>query len=105
MGRRRSKTGYCIFVNGGCVSWRSKLQSGISQSTLEAEYVAANEAGREILWMRQAQKEFGYDQQATILFEDNKPCIATSENTVTNDRLKHIDIKYQWIRKKSMMVH
>jgi hypothetical protein len=40
------------------------------------------------------------DQQATILFEDNKPCIATSENPVTNDRLKHIDIKYHWIRKK-----
>ena len=37
---RRSKTGYTVFGFGGLLSWRSKLQACVSQSTLEAEYVA-----------------------------------------------------------------
>ena len=95
---RRSKTGYAIFMNGGCVSWRSKLQTCVSQSTLEAEYVAANETGRELVWARGIADELGYKQRSSTLFEDNQPCIATAKNPVINDRVKHIDIKYHWIR-------
>jgi len=97
---RRSKTGYAIFMNGGCASWRSKLQKCISQSTLEAELVAANETGRELVWARGVATELGYQQRTSTLFEDNQPCIATSKNPIINDRVKHIDIKYHWIREE-----
>ena len=97
---RRSKTGYAIFMNGGCISWRSKLQKCISQSTLEAELVAANETGRELVWVRGVASELGYKQRSSTLFEDNQPCIATAKNPIINDRVKHIDIKYHWIREE-----
>jgi hypothetical protein len=69
-----------------------------ARSSLEAEYVAANETGREMKWTRALAEELGFKQRATILFEDNKPCILTASNPIINDRNKHIDIRYHWIR-------
>jgi len=97
---RRSKTGFAVFLGGGCVSWKSKLQTCISQSTLESEYIAANETGRELVWMRGILGELGFTQLISVLHEDNQACISTSLNPIINDRVKHIDIKYHWLRKE-----
>jgi hypothetical protein len=32
--------------------------------------------------------------------KENQPCIATAMNSVFNYRVKHIDIKYHWIREE-----
>ena len=57
----RSTGAYVIMMGGGAVDWSSKLQPVVAQSTTEAEYIAANNAGREIAWMRNLLSEFGYD--------------------------------------------
>ena len=44
---RRSTTGYTIMLNGGPVTWSSKLQKSTAQSTAEAEIIAATEAAQE----------------------------------------------------------
>ena len=38
---RKSTTGSCQFLGGRLVSWFSKKQHSVSQSTAEAEYIAA----------------------------------------------------------------
>ena len=37
-------------LNGGAIVWRSVKQSCVSDSTMEAEYVAASEAVKEVVW-------------------------------------------------------
>ncbi|MCO5603207.1 hypothetical protein L7F22_057354 [Adiantum nelumboides] len=49
--KRRSMSSYAFTLAGGVVSWRSQLQDCITQSTIEAEYVAANEACKEAIWL------------------------------------------------------
>ncbi|XP_071653778.1 uncharacterized protein [Temnothorax longispinosus] len=49
---RRSTTGYAIFYAGGPISWCSRRQSIIALSSTEAEYVAAAECCKELLYLK-----------------------------------------------------
>ena len=49
---RRSTSGYCVFVGGNLVSWRSKKQSVVSRPTAEAEYRAMALVICEMLWIK-----------------------------------------------------
>ncbi|GJV12066.1 putative RNA-directed DNA polymerase [Tanacetum coccineum] len=46
----KSTSGYLMTFAGGAVSWQSRLQKCVALSTTEAEYVAATEACKELLW-------------------------------------------------------
>ena len=48
---RRSTIGYVFTVGGTTVSRISKLQQVVALSTMEAEYVAATEASKEMIWL------------------------------------------------------
>ena len=50
---RKSTSGDVFTIGGGAVIWRSIKQSCIADSTMEAEYVAACEATKEAVWLRQ----------------------------------------------------
>lgn len=40
-------------LNGGAVSWSSKLQRIIALSTTEAEYISLAEVTKQFMWLRQ----------------------------------------------------
>ena len=56
---RKSNSGYLSTFARGAVSLQSKLQKCVALSTTEAEYIAANEAGKQMLWMKQFLQELG----------------------------------------------
>ncbi|KAH9293321.1 hypothetical protein KI387_041476, partial [Taxus chinensis] len=60
---RRSTTGYIYTVGGTTVSWISRLQKLVALSTTEAEYVAATEASKEMIWLQQFLEELGHKQE------------------------------------------
>jgi hypothetical protein len=95
----RSTGGYLTCVGGGAVDWRSWLQPFVTLSTTEAEFVAAVEAGKEIKWTRSILQEFGYPvDRSSTLFIDNQSALTVSKNPEHHGRMKHLDLKYYWLR-------
>ena len=99
--KRRSTSGYVFMLAGGAVSWRSRLQNCITQSTTEAEYVAAASAAKKAIWLRKLLSDIGCQcSEATMLFIDNQNAIRLKRNPEFHKGTKHIDIRYHFIREK-----
>ncbi|KAH9302937.1 hypothetical protein KI387_014520, partial [Taxus chinensis] len=60
---RRSTIGYVYTVGGTVVNWISRLQKLVALSTMEAEYVVATEASKEMIWLQQLLEELGHKQE------------------------------------------
>lgn len=96
---RKSTFGYVFKVYGNIVSWTSRKQSTVNLSSTEAEYVALTEAVCEAKWIRQLLTELGIGCNVpTQISEDNQSCIKIAEEPRGHKRMKHIDIKYNFIR-------
>jgi hypothetical protein len=95
----KSTSGYVFIASGGAITWRSKKQTMVAQSSTEAEYIALAEAAREACWLRNLYEELGYAQNyPTLLKGDNNGSIAMARNPQFHQRSKHIAIKWHLIR-------
>ena len=75
------------------------MQSFVTLSTTEAEYVAATEAGKEIMWMRNILTEMGYTPSApSQLWIDNQSALSVTKNPEHHGRMKHLDLRFFWLR-------
>ena len=93
----KSQTGYMFLKNNAPITWKSVKQTVTATFTNHSELIAFHEAAREAIWIRnldktiKAQCGLNYDNQATIIFEDNAACVAqVSEGFIKSDRVKHI---------------
>ena len=50
-------SGFVVLVDGGAVSWSSKKQELVTLSTMEAEYIGATHAAKELIWFCHPIKE------------------------------------------------
>ncbi|CAI7800052.1 unnamed protein product [Closterium sp. NIES-53] len=91
--------GFVCMVGGGPVSWRSKKQSEIAQSSGEAEYMAMYHAIKEIVLLRKLLEDMGAEQEGpTPLFSDSEAAIGMANNPILNGLNKHMKIKWHWVR-------
>jgi len=96
---RKSVTGYLLSLNGGPISWKAARQGGVTLSSSEAEFVAASQAGKEVLYLRALLKGFACPQtRPTELWEDNASCILMSENPTNRERSRHVDVRVHFLR-------
>ncbi|WJZ95352.1 hypothetical protein VitviT2T_014128 [Vitis vinifera] len=84
---RKSTIGFVFTLGGTTISWASNLQKIVTLSTTEAEYVAATEVGKEMIWLHGFLDELGKKQEMGILHSDSqsvylkKRVLSTSRDT------------------------
>ena len=107
----RSRSGYIFTVAGCPVIWKSKLQSEVALSTMQAEYIALSMSLRDLIpfqhLLRSLIDELNRsDQKLTTIrktvWEDNVGALnlANMEPGRTTTRSKHFCVKYHWFREK-----
>ena len=63
---RKSTTGFVFTLGGTAISWATNLQKIVTLSTTEAEYVAAIEVGKKMIWLHGFLDELGKKQEMTF---------------------------------------
>ena len=99
---RKSTSGYVFTLRGGAIIWRSVNQSSIADSTIEDEYIAASEAAKEVVWLKNFLLDLGVvpSAQSTItLYCDNSEAVANAKEPRSHKRGKNIErITFSFMR-------
>ncbi|CAJ2646885.1 unnamed protein product [Trifolium pratense] len=98
---RRSTSGYCTYVWGNLVTWRSKKQGVVARSSAEAGFRAMAQGICEGLWIHRVLEELKMKIELPLkLYSDSKAAISIAHNPVQHDRTKHIEIDRHFIKEK-----
>ena len=107
---RKSVSGIVIKLAGGVVLYKTSYQQVIAHSSTEAEFVAACDAGKYILYLRSLLEEIGlHQEEATILYEDNQGALLMANAQRPTKRTKHMDLKHfglqEWVQQDLLLLH
>ena len=92
---RKSVTGLILRIAGGTIFYKTKFQDTIAMSSTEAEFTAAAEAGKYILYVRSILEQLGIPQNAaTTLYEDKQGALLMANQQQPTKRTRHMDIKH-----------
>jgi hypothetical protein len=94
----RSTGAYIVKIGTGIVSWMLKRQSIIALSTTEAEYMAACEAGKEIVRMRKILQALGFPMTTpSVPYMDNQSTIQVAKHPEHHGRMKQLNLSWFWL--------
>ncbi|KAK4386771.1 Retrovirus-related Pol polyprotein from transposon RE2 [Sesamum angolense] len=100
---RKSTSGYCTYVGGNLVTWRSKKQTTVARSSAEAEYRVMAHTTSEILWLKNLLKELGFMYDDPVPMHcDNQAAIHIASNPIVHERTKHVEVDCHFVREAVM---
>jgi hypothetical protein len=93
---RKSVGGSVFQINNSTISWKSKGQTVVALSTLEAEFIAYSDGTREAVWLSRLEADM-LDLPATHKVPmacDNQGAIKFIKSGIPKAKTKHIDVKH-----------
>jgi len=98
---KRSVSGFVIFLGDTLIAWKSKKQTTISLSSVEAEYRSLRRLVAELSWLSRLLHELGLSNITPIPVKcDNMAAMYIAKNPVFHERTKHIEIDCHFVRHK-----
>ena len=83
------------------MTWKSSKQETVADSMCESEYIAASEASKEAIWLKNFIGDLGVVlviKEPMEIFCDNEGAVALTKEPRDHGRSQHIDRKYHFIR-------
>ncbi|XP_019086837.1 PREDICTED: uncharacterized protein LOC109127060 [Camelina sativa] len=97
----RSISGICVFLGDSLISWRSKKQDVVSQSSAEAEYRSMAKATCELLWINSLLEDLQVRLiDPIVMYCDNEAALHIAKNSVFHERTKHIERDCHVVRER-----
>lgn len=97
---RRSTSGIVCKYFGGAISWMSQKQRSVALSMTEAEFIAASEGTKEVIWLKRLLQEITVLNEVPTLMIDNASAIKLVKNPEFHKRSKHVEVRYYFVREK-----
>ena len=95
----RSIGGYCFTLGSGVISWSSRKQPTVADSSCYAEYIALHSASHEVVFLRQLLEGLHLLPSGPArIYCDNDAASRLSEDHVWHSHTKHIRVKYHYTR-------
>ena len=97
----KSNSGYVYTLNEGAVCWKSSKQDTTTDSTTEAEYIAALDVAKEGVWVKKFITDLGVvpgSEEPISLYCDNNGAIAQAKEPRSHEKSKHVLRRFQLIK-------
>ena len=97
---KKSTVAYVFYFVDDSIFHCTKQQSIVALSTIEVEYMTLSKIKKNVIWCAKFLKELDYKKniKSILLRIDNKKSISFIKNSESHKSIKHIDIRWYWIR-------
>ena len=96
-----STSGQVFTLANSAISWHSRRQKTVALSVAEAEYMELAETAKQAAWLRSFSQEIGRSPtHPTTICAGNQAAIFLATNPAQQTRIKHMDIRYHYIREQ-----
>ena len=102
LGENKSTSGWVFTLGGGAISWRSKKQTCITHSTMESEFVALAETGKEAEWIKDFLLEIPLTSKnvsSISIHCDSQATLGRAYSEIYNGKSRHISLRHDYVRK------
>ncbi|XP_071718364.1 secreted RxLR effector protein 161-like [Rutidosis leptorrhynchoides] len=96
-----STTSWIFLLGGGAISWASKKQTCITNSTMESEFVALVAAGKEADWLRNLIHEIPLWPKPISPISircDSEATLAKAYSQMYNGKSRHLGVRHSMVR-------
>lgn len=96
-----STSGWVFILGGGAISWASKKQTCITDSTMASEFIALASCCKEAEWLRDLLREVDLwvkPMSPNAIHCDSASTIAKAYSQVYNGKSRHIGVRHSYVR-------